>query len=171
MILNYLSAMWGTIAPVVGNHLWQSTVFLAMAGLLTLALRKNQARTRYWLWLAASAKFLLPFSLLVSAGSYFAWEHSSAGTKDGLFLTMEGVGTFYKLCDAHRCSERAFHNFPESNACASGDSYNALVLRVPDRYFYLVCALETDFCNGAERCSSDGKPGSRSSKAPRTFGR
>jgi bla regulator protein BlaR1 len=40
-------------------------------GLLTLALRKNAARTRYWLWLAASVKFLVPFSILVMAGSHF----------------------------------------------------------------------------------------------------
>jgi bla regulator protein BlaR1 len=36
----------------LANHLWQSTVFAGIAGLLTLALRKNHARTRYWLWLS-----------------------------------------------------------------------------------------------------------------------
>ncbi len=51
------------------DHLWQSTLFAACAGLLTLALRNNGARTRYWLWFAASVKFLLPFSLLVSLGA------------------------------------------------------------------------------------------------------
>lgn len=51
------------------NHLWQSTVFAGIAGLLALALRKNHARTRYWLWLIASMKFLIPFSLLASMGS------------------------------------------------------------------------------------------------------
>jgi hypothetical protein len=35
------------------NHLWQSTVFAAVAGLLTLALRSNRAETRYWVWFAA----------------------------------------------------------------------------------------------------------------------
>ena len=60
--------MWSTIAPGLGNHLWQSTVFVGFAALLTLALRKNHARARYWLWLAASLKFLIPFSLLVSLG-------------------------------------------------------------------------------------------------------
>jgi bla regulator protein BlaR1 len=55
------------------NHLWQSTVFGAMAGLLTLLLRKNHARARYWVWLAASVKFLVPFALLVSLGSHFGW--------------------------------------------------------------------------------------------------
>lgn len=51
------------------NHLWQSTLFAGAAGLLTVVMRKNPARTRYWIWLAASVKFLVPFFLLVSAGS------------------------------------------------------------------------------------------------------
>lgn len=55
------------------NHLWQSTVFAVAAGLLTLAFRKNRAQVRYWLWLSASLKFLLPFSLLISLGSYIKW--------------------------------------------------------------------------------------------------
>jgi uncharacterized protein (TIGR03435 family) len=51
------------------NHLWQSTAFAAAIALATLALRRNSPRVRYWLWLAASVKFLIPFSLLVSTGS------------------------------------------------------------------------------------------------------
>lgn len=57
-----------------GNHLWQSTAFAAAAGLLALALRANHARARYWLWLAASLKFLIPFNLLTDVGSRLgAW--------------------------------------------------------------------------------------------------
>jgi bla regulator protein blaR1 len=52
----------------MANHLWQSTVFTVVAGLLTLALRKNRAQVRYWLWLSASVKFLIPFSLFMSLG-------------------------------------------------------------------------------------------------------
>ena len=59
-------------APMA-SHLWQSTLFAAAAGLLTLALRRNQARVRYWLWMTASCKFLLPFSWLVSFGHRFEW--------------------------------------------------------------------------------------------------
>ena len=55
------------------NHLLQSTLFAAVAGLLMLLLRKNHARARYWLWLAASLKFLLPFSVLVDLGSRLGW--------------------------------------------------------------------------------------------------
>ncbi len=53
----------------LANHLWQSTLFAALAMAAAFALRKNHARTRYWLWLAASMKFLLPFSLLVAIGA------------------------------------------------------------------------------------------------------
>jgi beta-lactamase regulating signal transducer with metallopeptidase domain len=51
------------------NHLWQSSCFLFLAGLLAYALRKNSAKVRYWVWLSASLKFLIPFSLLVNVGS------------------------------------------------------------------------------------------------------
>jgi uncharacterized protein (TIGR03435 family) len=52
------------------NHLWQSTVFAMVAGLLTLEFRRNRAHVRYWLWFCASVKFLVPFALLLSLGSY-----------------------------------------------------------------------------------------------------
>jgi bla regulator protein BlaR1 len=92
MIPKYFSAIWAAIAPSLGNHLWQSTLFAIGAGLLTLLLRKNYARARYWLWLAASVKFLIPFSLLVRIGSYLAWSRGSAGTKGSLYFAMEEVG-------------------------------------------------------------------------------
>jgi uncharacterized protein (TIGR03435 family) len=50
------------------NHLWQSTVFAVVVGLLAIALRKNRARVRYCLWLSASLKFFVPFALLISLG-------------------------------------------------------------------------------------------------------
>src|SRR5215468_170502 len=54
----------------LANHLWQSTFFAAVVAAACFALRKNRARLRYWLWLTASAKFLVPFSLLVGLGSH-----------------------------------------------------------------------------------------------------
>jgi bla regulator protein BlaR1 len=56
----------------LANHLWQSTVFAGAMWVLALVLRQNRAAVRYWLWLAASVKFLLPFSWLVSAGTELA---------------------------------------------------------------------------------------------------
>jgi hypothetical protein len=55
------------------NHLWQSSVFALAVWLLTLALRRSQARIRYVLWMLASVKFLLPFSLLVAVGELIRW--------------------------------------------------------------------------------------------------
>ena len=61
----------------VTNHLWQSTFFVVAAGLLAIACRNNRAQIRYWLWLSASLKFLVPFSLLVSVGSHLEWVPTS----------------------------------------------------------------------------------------------
>src|ERR1700683_4781032 len=55
------------------NHLWQSTPFAIAAGLLTLAFRSNRATVRHWLWLSASLKFFIPFSLLIGIGSRWEW--------------------------------------------------------------------------------------------------
>ena len=55
------------------NHLWQSTLFAIVAGLLTVAFRNNRAQVRYWLWLSASVKFFLPFALLMSLGNHLEW--------------------------------------------------------------------------------------------------
>jgi bla regulator protein blaR1 len=52
------------------NHLWQSTIVALLALLLTFALKNNKAHIRYWVWMAASVKFLLPFSLLMNAGQW-----------------------------------------------------------------------------------------------------
>jgi uncharacterized protein (TIGR03435 family) len=62
----------------LANHLWQSTLFAAAMWALALALRHNRAAVRYGLWLAASIKFLLPFSLLLTAGSRLGWRTAPA---------------------------------------------------------------------------------------------
>ena len=50
------------------DHLWQSTLVAVVIAILTLVFRNNSASVRYWLWFAASLKFLLPFSLLAEIG-------------------------------------------------------------------------------------------------------
>jgi len=57
----------------VANHLWQSTLFAGAAAMLVFALRRNRAHVRYCVWLAASLKFLVPFSLFVVLGSHVDW--------------------------------------------------------------------------------------------------
>jgi beta-lactamase regulating signal transducer with metallopeptidase domain len=52
------------------NHLWQSTVFTLVITLAVGLFRRNHARVRYWLWFAASLKFLVPFGVLTGIGAY-----------------------------------------------------------------------------------------------------
>jgi uncharacterized protein (TIGR03435 family) len=52
----------------LANHLWQSTLLIAAAWMVTFALRSNLARTRYWIWLVASLKLFLPFALFIELG-------------------------------------------------------------------------------------------------------
>jgi uncharacterized protein (TIGR03435 family) len=65
------------------NHLWQSTLFVIAAAIVAFALRKNGAAVRHRIWLAASLKFFLPFSLLMSLGSVLPWPASIA-TRGGV---------------------------------------------------------------------------------------
>src|SRR3984957_14330220 len=71
MISNFLARMWSDFAPAVGNHLWQSTLFVGVVALLALAFRSNRAGTRYALWLFAAGGFLFSFSLPTILGSCF----------------------------------------------------------------------------------------------------
>jgi uncharacterized protein (TIGR03435 family) len=67
----------------VFNHLWQSTLFGAAAALIALMLRSNRAQTRYWVWFAASTKFLIPFSLLVGLGTHIPHRMSAPPIRTG----------------------------------------------------------------------------------------
>jgi bla regulator protein BlaR1 len=62
----------------IANHLWQSTLVAGFAGLFTLAFRRHRAQVRHGIWLAASLKFLVPFALLVGAGSQMGWRPSQS---------------------------------------------------------------------------------------------
>jgi bla regulator protein BlaR1 len=102
MIPEYLFAL--------GNHLWQSTVFTAAAGLLALALRKNHAKVRHGLWLAASLKFLLPFALLVGMaghlGRQLGWAPAPAIARAGLAnpsltMAMNEIGQPFSSAAGH----------------------------------------------------------------------
>jgi bla regulator protein blaR1 len=61
----------------LSNHLWQSTLFACVMGLFTLMLRRNRAAVRHGLWMAASVKFLVPFSLLIGLGSQVEWRKTT----------------------------------------------------------------------------------------------
>ena len=59
-----------TAIGMIANHLWQSTAFIVVCWLATRMFRKNRASLRHAIWMAASLKFLVPLSLLVSFGGY-----------------------------------------------------------------------------------------------------
>ena len=92
MIPKSLSDMLTVISSSVGDHLWQSTIFVAVCGVLSVFLRRNQARARYGLWFTASMKFLIPFSLLVSVGSRWTWGPSpTLQSRVGLYSAIDEV--------------------------------------------------------------------------------
>jgi uncharacterized protein (TIGR03435 family) len=62
-----------TSLSVVADHLWQSTLFAVVVWALTIAFNRHHARVRYWLWMAASIKFLVPFAALMAVGEWLAW--------------------------------------------------------------------------------------------------
>ncbi len=73
------------------NHLWQSTLLVLIAWLVTLTLRNNQARTRYWVWMIGSVKFLIPVSLLINAAELFRTSLVAPIRSSALTTAMEQV--------------------------------------------------------------------------------
>jgi bla regulator protein BlaR1 len=80
-------------------HVWQSTLCAGAAWLLTLALRRNQAQIRYWIWFLASVKFLVPFSLLVGLGESVPWRTASPATETGWGTVANQVRPLVTLSD------------------------------------------------------------------------
>jgi uncharacterized protein (TIGR03435 family) len=114
MIEKNLSVLWNSLAPAVGNHLWQSTLVAVAAAVLTLALRRHNARIRYLLWLAASVKFLIPFSMLISLGKSLAWRPLSPAVQSpAMWSAMEEIGQPFtqaspRIAPAHAVSAASF---------------------------------------------------------------
>ncbi len=54
----------------IADHLWQSTCFGLAAWLLALCVRQDSARVRYWVWFAASLKFLVPLAAFTWVGNH-----------------------------------------------------------------------------------------------------
>lgn len=82
-----------TLAIVVGvlNHLWQSTVVLALCGLLAWWLRHHCADVRYRLWLAASIKFVIPFGAFVALGRQIGWPTATAMPQPGVAAVLDSI--------------------------------------------------------------------------------
>ena len=69
------------------DHLWQSTLFALVVGLLVLTMRTNSANARFGVWLAASLKFLIPFSVFVAVGKKLEWTGVSASAQWTLVIS------------------------------------------------------------------------------------
>jgi bla regulator protein blaR1 len=67
---------------MIADHLWQSTASAAAIALLVMAYRGASAHVRYWLWLAASVKFLIPFAAIIAAGSALGWRSELGAVPD-----------------------------------------------------------------------------------------
>ncbi len=91
-MIKVLNSIIENLRPAFANHLLQSTVFAAIIGLLTLSLGRNRARVRYRLWLVASVKFVIPFSLLIALGSLFPKQPYTALTQPVLSSTLQYMG-------------------------------------------------------------------------------
>jgi uncharacterized protein (TIGR03435 family) len=76
----------------VANHIWQSTVFALIVALAALVFRRNRAAVRHGLWLAASAKFLVPFAALVALGGAFGTRARAPILQRDVTIVLEVVG-------------------------------------------------------------------------------
>jgi len=94
------------------NHLWQSSLFVVVVWVLTLSLKSNRAAVRYWLWLAASVKFLIPFSLLVSIGNRFEWRTAPLVSQPQISFVMEEMNRASKAPMEVAVASPAFNFVP-----------------------------------------------------------
>jgi uncharacterized protein (TIGR03435 family) len=93
MITRYLLSHETGVGPALANHLWQSTVFVVAVWLVALLLRRNHAQVRYGLWLAASVKFLIPFSLLIRLGGFLPKpQHVAIGSQMTMYSAIDLAG-------------------------------------------------------------------------------
>jgi uncharacterized protein (TIGR03435 family) len=99
----------------LGDHLWQSTLFAAGVSWLALALRRNSARVRYRLWLAASLKFVVPFAAVMALGNQLDWRTPLSITQPAVSIALDVVSQPF--------SSEAFSDSPvAASAVVSGAS-------------------------------------------------
>jgi bla regulator protein blaR1 len=90
-ILFSSASAWKALGVPLANHLWQSTLFTCAAVLLALALKKNRAQARYWVWLSASLKFLIPFSFVTDLGRHLARPGAAAFAQPAFTLVVQQI--------------------------------------------------------------------------------
>lgn len=112
MLLKSFAEFAASFAPIVANHLWQSTLFAMAAGAVTLAFRRNQARVRFGLWLAASIKFLVPFSLLIALGNRLASMRPAVAAQPGVSFAVQQLSQPFAASGTALASHAARPEFP-----------------------------------------------------------
>ena len=157
----FAASVWRLAA----NHLWQSTLFAAVVWLLTLALRKNRAAVRYWLWLAASVKFLIPFSLLVSAGAQLGWRTAPAVAQPRFPFVMEEIAQPFAA--GLNASAAGCGCGPEPDA---GHSVRNLALRRRDWHGFLAAVVAADSRGPARGDAAGSEPADTSNVLSRSSG-
>ena len=124
--------------PALFNHLWQSTLFAGVAGLLTLALHKNHARLRHSIWLVASFKFLIPLSIFVALGSHIQWRIAPA-IKPSPLIRRGGRGKSAVYSSANLLAFARTHAVWHQPA--SGICIRYLGMRIPQYHLCMVGSL------------------------------
>ena len=110
-MIPHLAFMVTGVGAAVANHLWQSSVFAVAAWLTALQLRRNRAQVRYGIWLAASIKFLIPFSLLIDLGGLLRRpQHSPLSLQATLSSAMSVVGQPFSGFPAHPMNAQSLPN-------------------------------------------------------------
>jgi uncharacterized protein (TIGR03435 family) len=107
------------IDNAIANHLWQSTLFAAAAWGVTLGLGRNRASIRHAVWLAASVKFLVPFSWVALLGGGLAQMRAAAPAMaaSGAIAAIEKIGEpFAPALPGRRGSPPKRAPFPISDA-------------------------------------------------------
>ena len=84
--------------PMIADHLWQSTVFAALAAIGARLLRRERAQVRHWVWFAASLKFLIPFAALAAVGGLLTW-HPPIAPSPQMVALVQRVSEPYSQVD------------------------------------------------------------------------
>ena len=142
MIQKSLPDILMTMVSAVGDHLWQSTMFVVACGLLSVFLRRSHAHVRHGLWLAASVKFLIPFSLLVNVGSRWASTPSSPSqSRVGIYSAIDEVSRPFTHYRTGEFADRRVRDLCASHPSMAFSPGNSLALRICCSAAYLVRAL------------------------------
>jgi len=92
------------------DHLWQSTLVVAVVALMAVVYRRSSAGIRYRLWLAASVKFLVPFAALNSFGKWLAPASPPAfDMTPGILLIQQAAQPVLEFPSSMEQAVTAFH--------------------------------------------------------------